>query len=197
MAKSDIDILIRQIAKLPALGTRSARRIVLHLLKNRDTQLGSLIEALENVKNNVKTCRVCGNFDTTDVCHICTDDKRDAQTLCIVENVTDLWAMERASFYKGKYHVLGGILSAVEGILPEDLNIASLPTRIQEDNITEVILALPPTVDGQITSQYILSKIKQLNIKISTLALGLPVGAELDYMDDGTIEMALEARKEI
>ncbi|MBP5615267.1 MAG: recombination protein RecR [Alphaproteobacteria bacterium] len=197
MAKSDIDILIRQIAKLPALGTRSARRIVLHLLKNKDTQLGSLIEALENVKNNVKTCRVCGNFDTTDVCHICTDDKRDAQTLCIVENVTDLWAMERASFYKGKYHVLGGILSAVEGILPEDLNIASLPTRIQEDNITEVILALPPTVDGQITSQYILSKIKQLNIKISTLALGLPVGAELDYMDDGTIEMALEARKEI
>ncbi len=197
MAKSDIDILIKHIAKLPALGTRSARRIVLHLLKNRDTQLVGLIEALENLKNNIKTCPVCGNFDTTDICHICADANRDCKTLCIVQDVTDLWAMERASFYKGKYHVLGGVLSAIEGILPEDLNIAPLEKRLKEEKITEVILALPPTVDGQITAQYILGKIKPLAVKVSTLALGLPVGAELDYMDDGTIEMALEARKEI
>ena len=197
MAKSDIDILIRQIAKLPALGTRSARRIVLYLLKNRQTHLTSLIEALQNVRNNIKTCPICGNFDTSEICHICADLKRDAHTLCVVQDVSDLWAMERASFYKGKYHILGGILSAIEGVLPEDLNIDSLSERIQNEKIDEVILALPPTVDGQITAQYILSKIKPLNIKISTLALGLPVGAELDYMDDGTIEMALEARKEI
>ena len=197
MAKSDIDILIRQIAKLPALGTRSARRIVLYLLKNRETHLTALIEAMQNVQNNIKTCPICGNFDTSEICHICADLKRDTHTLCIVQDVSDLWAMERASFYKGKYHILGGILSAIEGVLPEDLNIASLSERIKNDKIDEVILALPPTVDGQITAQYILSKIKPLNIKISTLALGLPVGAELDYMDDGSIEMAREARKEI
>ena len=197
MAKSDIDILIRQIAKLPALGTRSARRIVLHLLKNRDTSLNPLIEAMQNLKQNIKTCPICGNFDTSEVCHICSDEKRESKTLCVVQDVTDLWAMERASFYKGKYHVLGGVLSAIEGVLPEDLNIDSLEKRLQNGEISEVILALPPTVDGQITAQYILSKIKPLGIKISTLALGLPVGAELDYMDDGTIEMALEARKEI
>ncbi|MBR1915525.1 MAG: recombination protein RecR [Alphaproteobacteria bacterium] len=197
MAKSDIDVLIRQIAKLPALGTRSARRIVLFLLKNRDSHLSLLIEAMQNLKQNIKTCTVCGNYDTSDVCRICADEKRDSRTLCVVQDVTDLWAMERASFYKGKYHILGGILSAIEGVLPEDLNINSLVERVKSGAVDEVILALPPTVDGQITAQYILSKIKPLNIKISTLALGLPVGAELDYMDDGTIEMALEARKEI
>ena len=197
MAKSDIDVLIRQIAKLPALGTRSARRIVLFLLKNRDSHLSLLIEAMQNLKQNIKTCTVCGNYDTSEVCRICADEKRDSRTLCVVQDVTDLWAMERASFYKGKYHILGGILSAIEGVLPEDLNINSLVERVKSGAVDEVILALPPTVDGQITAQYILSKIKPLNIKISTLALGLPVGAELDYMDDGTIEMALEARKEI
>lgn len=197
MAKSDIDILIRQIAKLPALGTRSARRIVLHLLKNGDSVLDPLIEAMQNLKQNIKTCPICGNFDTSEVCHICSDEKRDSKTLCVVGDVADLWAMERASFFKGKYHVLGGVLSAIEGIIPEDLNIVSLEDRIKEGKIEEVILALPPTVDGQITAQYVLGKIRPCSVKISTLALGLPVGAELDYMDDGTIEMALESRKEI
>lgn len=197
MAKSDIDILIKQIAKLPALGTRSARRIVLQLLKNRQTQLEPLIEAMQNVDKNVKTCPICGNFDTTDICHICTDEKRDSKILCVVQDVTDLWAMERAAAFKGKYHVLGGVLSAIEGVLPQDLNVQSLSERIQKENISEVVLALPATVDGQITSQYIIRCLKPFNVKISTLALGMPVGAELDYMDDGTIEMALEARKQI
>ncbi|HCU59085.1 MAG TPA: recombination protein RecR [Alphaproteobacteria bacterium] len=195
--KSDIDILIKQIAKLPALGTRSARRIVLHLLKNRQTHLEPLIESLQSLSANIKTCPICGNFDTSDICSVCADLKRDSKLICVVQDVTDLWAMERAGFFKGKYHVLGGVLSAIEGVLPQDLNVETLLSRIKTDNVQEVILALPATVDGQITAQYLISKIKPLNIKISTLALGLPVGAELDYMDDGTIEMALSSRKEV
>lgn len=195
--KSDIDILIKQIAKLPALGTRSARRIVLHLLKNRQTHLEPLIESLQSLSANIKTCPICGNFDTSDICSVCADLKRDSKLICVVQDVTDLWAMERAGFFKGKYHVLGGVLSAIEGVLPQDLNVETLLSRIKTDNVQEVVLALPATVDGQITAQYLISKIKPLNIKISTLALGLPVGAELDYMDDGTIEMALSSRKEV
>lgn len=197
MAKSDIDILIRQIAKLPALGTRSARRIVLHLLKNKDTELTALIESMQTLSANIKTCPICGNFDTSDVCSICRDEKRDSKTVCIIQDITDLWAMERSGTYKGKYHILGGILSAIEGVLPQDLNIETLFDRLQKDAVEEVILALPATVDGQITSQYIINRLKPLNIKISTLALGLPIGAELDYMDDGTIEMALQSRKQL
>ena len=197
MAKTDIDILIKLIAKLPALGTRSARRIVLHLLKNRDDQLTALIDGLQNVNRNVKTCSVCGNFDTTDVCHICTDEKRDSKVLCVVQDVSDLWAMERTNAFKGKYHVLGGVLSAIDGVLPQDLNIENLIERTQKENVAEIILALPATVDGQITSQYIISRLKPFDIKVSTLALGMPVVGELDYMDDGTIEMALQARKQI
>lgn len=197
MAKSDIDILIKLIAKLPALGTRSARRIVLYLLKNKQSNLKPLIEALQNIEQNIKTCPVCGNFDTTEICAICASTMRDDKTLCVVQDVTDLWAMERSGFYKGKYHVLGGVLSAIDGVLPEDLNISALIERIEKGAVREVILALPSTVDGQITAQYIIGKLKQFDVKISTLALGLPVGAELDYMDDGTIELALEARKVI
>ena len=197
MAKSDIDVLIKVIAKLPALGMRSARRIVLHLLKNKNTQMTALIEALQHVSDNVKTCPICGNFDTTDICGICANEKRDSQTLCVVQDVTDLWAMERAAAFKGKYHVLGGVLSAIEGVLPQDLNVESLINRVQKEKTAEVILALPATVDGQITAQYIISRLKPFEVKISTLALGMPVGAELDYMDDGTIEMAFEARKQI
>jgi len=197
VATSDIDILIKQIAKLPALGTRSARRIVLYLLNNRQTHLEPLIEALKNVMTNVKTCPICGNFDTTDVCHICSNEKRDSKTLCIVQDVTDLWAMERSAAFKGKYHVLGGVLSAIEGVLPQDLNIQSLVERVQNDDVSEIVLALPATLDGQITAQYIITQLKPFNVKISTLALGMPVGAELDYMDDGTIEMAFSARKQI
>ena len=197
MAKSDIEILISQIAKLPALGTRSARRIVLHLLKNRQTQLEPLIEAMQNLNNNIKVCPVCGNFDTTEICHICSDEKRDDKILCVVQDVSDLWAMERTSAFRGKYHVLGGVLSAIEGVLPQDLNVQTLLDRVCENKVAEVVLALPATVDGQITGQYIISRLKPFDVKVSTLALGMPVGAELDYMDDGTIEMALQSRKQV
>lgn len=197
MAQTDIDVFIKQIAKLPALGTRSARRIALHLLKNRETQLPALIESMQKLSKNIKTCAVCGNFDTSDICHICLNEKRDSKVICVVQDVTDLWAMERSAAFKGKYHVLGGVLSAVEGILPQDLNVEKLIDRISKNEVSEVILALPATVDGQITSQYIISRLKPFEIKISTLALGMPIGAELDYMDDGTIEMALESRKRL
>ncbi|MBO4293952.1 MAG: recombination protein RecR [Alphaproteobacteria bacterium] len=197
MAQSDIDVLIKQISKLPSLGTRSARRIVLHLLKNREVMLPSLIASMQRVSDNIKTCKICGNFDTQDICQICANEKRDSKIVCVVQDVTDLWAMERSAVFKGKYHVLGGVLSAVEGVLPEDLNVETLIGRIQKEDVSEVILALPATVDGQITSQYIISRLKPFGVKVSTLALGLPVGAELDYMDDGTIEMALESRKQL
>ncbi len=195
MAGKEIEKLIKAVAKLPALGTRSARRIVLQLLKKRDEQLLPLIAALQDVAQNIKTCEICGNFDTQSPCSVCSSASRDGKTLCVVQDVADLWAMERVGFYKGKYHVLGGVLSALEGITPEDLNMESLPPRINNERIEEVILALPATVDGQITTHYLLSRLKDMPVKITTLAQGIPVGAELDYMDDGTIQLALNSRK--
>ncbi len=195
MAGKEIDKLIKTIAKLPTLGTRSARRIVLQLLKKRDTQLLPLIAALQDVADNVKTCDICGNFDTENPCSICSSVTRDSKTLCIVQDVADLWAMERVGFYKGRYHVLGGILSALEGVTPEDLNISDLSDRIKNESVEEIILALPATVDGQITTHYLLSMLKEAPVKITTLAQGIPIGAELDYMDDGTIQLALNSRK--
>ena len=197
MAGKEIEKLIKAVAKLPALGTRSARRIVLQLLKKRDTQLLPLIEALQDVADNIKTCPICGNFDTEEPCSIWNSSSHDNKTLCVVQDVADLWAMERVGFYKGKYHVLGGILSALEGITPEDLNLSSLPNRIADEHIEEVILALPATVDGQITTHYLLSRLKDMPVKVTTLAQGIPVGAELDYMDDGTIQLALSSRKQL
>lgn len=197
MAGKEIEKLIKAVAKLPALGTRSARRIVLQLLKKRDAQLLPLIEALQDVADNIKTCPICGNFDTEEPCSICNSPSRDNKTLCVVQDVADLWAMERVGFYKGKYHVLGGILSALEGITPEDLNLSNLASRIADEHIEEVILALPATVDGQITTHYLLSRLKDMPVKVTTLAQGIPVGAELDYMDDGTIQLALSSRKQL
>ncbi len=195
MAGKEIEKLIKVVAKLPALGTRSGRRIVLHLLKNREERLLPLISALNEVAEHIKTCGICGNFDTEDPCPICTDPTRDTKTLCVVQDVADLWAMERIGFYKGKYHVLGGILSALDGVTPEDLNIDSLFTRLENEKYEEVILALPATVDGQITTHYLLSRLKEFDLKVTTLAQGIPMGAELDYMDDGTIQLALNSRK--
>ena len=195
MAGKDIEVLVKQIAKLPALGSRSARRIVLHLLKYRETAFLPLIESLANVSENIKTCEICGNFDTVSPCPICTSATRDDSLLCVVRDVADLWAMERVSLFKGKYHVLGGVLSAMEGVVPEDLNIDSLAERIASGNVKELVLALPATVDGQITSHYIYSRFKDSGVKITTLAQGIPMGAELDYMDEGTIQLALNSRK--
>ena len=197
MQSSEIDKLTKLIAKLPALGTRSARRIVLHLLKKKETTLLPLIAALQDVADNIKKCPICGNFDTQDICSICSDLSRDAETVCVVQDVADLWAMERVGLYKGQYHVLGGILSALDGITPEDLHIDGLFQRIQNGNIKEVILALPATIDGQITTHYLLNRLKEQSVKVTTLAQGIPMGAELDYMDDGTIQLALAARKEL
>lgn len=195
MAGQDIEKLIKQVAKLPSLGTRSARRIVLQLLKKKESLLLPLIASMQQVADNIKTCEICGNFDTISPCSICSSAVREPQTLCVVQDVADLWAMERVSFFKGRYHVLGGILSALDGITPEDLNIDNLAYRIEKEGITEVILALPATVDGQITSHYLVSRLKDSGAKITTLAQGIPMGAELDYMDEGTIQLALNSRK--
>ena len=195
MIGSDIEKLIKQVAKLPSLGTRSARRIVLHLLKKKESTLLPLIENLQNVANNVKTCEICGNLDTSNPCSVCSSPSRDVSIICVVQDVTDLWAMERVSQFKGNYHVLGGVLSALEGIAPEDLNIDSLIQRISSREVKEVVFALPATIEGQITAHYLSSILKDYNIKLSTLAQGIPMGAELDYMDEGTLQLALTSRK--
>lgn len=197
MSGTDIEKLVKQIAKLPALGSRSARRIVLFLLKKKETTLLPLISAMQDVADNIKKCPVCGNFDTEEPCSVCRDSSRDVQTLCVVQDVADLWAMERVGLYRGQYHVLGGILSALDGVTPEDLNIEPLFSRLAQGQVKEVILALPATIDGQITNHYLLSRLKEYPLKVTTLAQGLPLGAELDYMDEGTIQLALSARKEI
>jgi len=196
MTGNDIEKLIKLVSKLPSLGTRSARRIVLQLIKKKESLFLPLIEAMTTVSDNIKTCDICGNFDTTSPCSICASPTRESHILCVVQDVADLWAMERVSFFKGKYHVLGGILSALDGVVPEDLNIESLIKRLSEEDIKEVILALPATVDGQITAHYLLSRLKQFeDVKVTTLAQGIPMGAELDYMDEGTIQLALNSRK--
>lgn len=197
MQGKEIEKLTKIIAKLPALGTRSARRIVLQLLKKKETTMLPLISALQEVADNVKKCPVCGNFDTMEPCSICRDAARDQETICVVQDVADLWAMERVGLYHGQYHVLGGILSALDGVTPDDLDMEKLFSRLQNNLVKEVILALPATIDGQITVHYLFSRLKEFPVKVTTLAQGIPVGAELDYMDDGTILLALSARKEL
>ena len=191
MAGTEIEKLVKLVSKLPSLGTRSARRIVLQLIKKKEALFLPLIEAMTEVADT------CGNYDTTSPCSICASGIRETGTLCVVQDVADLWAMERVSFFKGKYHVLGGILSALDGVVPEDLNIDSLLSRIGQESIKEVILALPATVDGQITSHYLVSRLKEFDVKVTTLAQGIPMGAELDYMDEGTIQLALNSRKQL
>lgn len=194
MAGTEIEKLIKLVAKLPSLGNRSARRIVLHLLQKKESLFLPLIAAMNEVANNIRTCEICGNYDTSSPCAICSSGRENG-ILCVVQDVADLWAMERVSAFKGKYHVLGGILSALEGVTPEDLNLDSLFSRIASEEVKEVILALPATVDGQITSNYLASRLKDSGVKITTLAQGIPMGAELDYMDEGTIQLALTSRK--
>lgn len=195
MAGTEIEKLIKLVAKLPSLGTRSARRIVLQLIKKKEGLFVPLIESMQEVAEHIKICEICGNFDTTSPCSICSSHNRDDSILCVVQDVADLWAMERVSFFKGKYHVLGGILSALDGVVPEDLSIEPLISRIASGNVKEVILALPATVDGQITAHYLVSRLKEFDVKVTTLAQGIPMGAELDYMDEGTIQLALNSRK--
>ena len=168
---------------------------MLQLIKKKETLFLPLIEAMNDVADKIQVCEICGNYDTSSPCSVCTSTIRESQTICVVQDVADLWAMERVSFFKGKYHVLGGVLSALDGVAPEDLNIESLLCRIKKDDIKEVILALPATVDGQITSHYLVSRLKDMDVKVTTLAQGIPMGAELDYMDEGTLQLALNSRK--
>ena len=191
----EIDKLIQQLARLPGLGPRSARRAVLHLIKKRDQALIPLSDTLAQVRDRVRTCTICGNADTASPCRICTDPRRDPSLLCVVEDVSDLWAMDRSELYRGRFHILGGTLSALDGIGPEDLAIDSLLARLKDGQVKEVILALNATVDGQTTAHYVTDRLRAYDVKISALAHGLPVGGELDYLDDGTLAAALKDRR--
>ena len=189
-----LENLIRKLARLPGLGPRSARRTVLFLLKNRERLMLPLVNELHDVASNVRTCVECGNLDTASQCSICIDSRRDRTHICVVEDVGDLWAMERAAVYRGLYHVLGGTLSALDGRGPEDLHIDRLVHRAGMAGTQEVILALSATVDGQTTAHYIGEKLAKLPLNITRLAHGMPVGGEIDYLDDGTLAQALKAR---
>lgn len=187
--------LIDLLAKLPGLGPRSAKRAALHLLKKRDQLMTPLAAALADAASKVETCRICGNFDTVNPCSVCAASGRDGSVICAVEEVGDLWAMERSGVFKGKYHVVGGTLSALDGIRPEDLNIASLVERAGATDVREIILALNATVDGQTTAHYITDRLAHLPVKVTRLAHGVPVGGELDHLDDGTIAAAMASRR--
>lgn len=193
---TDIDALIELMAKLPGLGPRSARRAVLHLIRKRALLLTPLADTLQTVAETARECLNCGNISTSDVCDICTSNKRATGEICVVEDVSDLWAMERTGVFKGRYHVLGGTLSALDAIGPDELRIPRLVDRVAAENITEVILALNATIDGQTTAHYIADQLHG-NIRLTSLAQGVPIGGELDYLDEGTITAALNARKEI
>jgi recombination protein RecR len=194
-AGPEIERLIGLLAKLPGLGPRSARRAALALLKRRDQLLGPLAEALSVAAERVKTCSVCGSLDTQDPCAICSDPGRDAALICVVEEVGALWAMERAGAFRGRYHVLGGLLSALDGVGPEALRVGPLIARAAEPSVKEVILALPATVDGQTTAHYLADRLAGAEVAVTMLARGVPVGGELDWLDDGTIAQALRARR--
>ena len=194
MSEQVLEKLIKKVAKLPGLGPRSSRRIVLHLLKDKETLLLPIIEDMSKVANNIKKCVECGNLDENDICQICKNSSRNETLLCVVETVADLWALERSNVYNGKYHILGGVLSAIDGINPDQLNIDSLEKRLKSNMFTEVIIAISATLDVQTTAHYLAERLGGLDIKITRLAHGLPVGGELDFLDDGTIAQALKAR---
>ena len=195
MASQEIEALTQALARLPGLGPRSARRAVLHLLKKREAALGPLLAALEAVDQKLATCSTCGNVDTSDPCAVCADPRRDQRSLCVVEEVADLWALERSRLFPGRYHVLGGRLSALDGVRPEDLAIAKLVGRVEAGGIDEVVLAMNATLEGQTTAHYIAERIERFPVRLTQLAHGLPVGGELDYLDEGTLAQALRARR--
>jgi len=194
-AGPEIERLISLLAKLPGMGPRSARRAALALLKRKDQLLAPLASALAEAAARVHPCRICGNLDTSEVCTICADQARDGALICVVEEVGALWAMERAGAFRGRYHVLGGLLSALDGVGPESLRIASLIERVSDGVVKEVVLALPATVDGQTTAHYVTDRLGVTGVTVTSLARGVPVGGELDWLDDGTIAQALRARR--
>ena len=191
---TELDRLIQLLAKLPGLGPRSARRAALFLVKRRESVMEPLAEALAAAAEAIHPCSICGNLDTGDPCALCRDPRRDAALLCVVEDVADLWAIERAHAFKGRFHVLGGTLSALDGVGPSELRIDALVARVNEGAVREVILALNATVEGQTTAHYIVERLAGTNVQISRLAHGVPVGGELDYLDEGTLAAAMKAR---
>jgi len=197
MASQEIETLTAALSRLPGLGPRSARRAVLWLIKRREGALPQLVDALVAVQHRLVECTACGNVDTIDPCGICVDPRRDSRALCVVEDVADLWALDRARLFTGRYHVLGGRLSALEGIRPEDLAIAPLLARVEQGGIDEVVLAMNATLEGQTTAHYIAERLEGLPVRVTQLAHGLPVGGELDYLDEGTLAQALRARRPI
>jgi recombination protein RecR len=195
-AGPEIERLIQLLSKLPGLGPRSARRAALVLLKKREALLEPLGAAMRDAAAVIKTCEICGNLDTASPCSLCRDPRRDTHVLCVVEDVADLWALERAGVFRGKYHVLGGALSALDGVTPEKLNVSSLVARAK-DGVDEVILAMNATVEGQTTAHYLIDTLAASGVKVTRLAHGVPVGGELDYLDEGTLSHAFKARREL
>ncbi|MCZ6742009.1 MAG: recombination mediator RecR [Alphaproteobacteria bacterium] len=197
MSSPEIERLIGLLAKLPGLGPRSARRAALYLLKRRESVMTPLARVLNDTADAVGICGTCGNLDANDPCGICADPQRLGSQICVVEEVADLWALERAGAFAGRYHVIGGVLSALDGVGPEDLNMTGLAARANEPEVEEIILALSATVDGQTTAHYITERLDGADVSITRLAHGVPVGGELDYLDDGTIAAALKARRPV
>ena len=194
VAGPEIQRLIQLLARLPGLGPRSARRAALHLIRKKDELLGPLADAMQVARERIITCTACGNVDTIDPCTICCDDRRDPSVIVVVETVADLWALERAAALRARYHVLGGTLSPLDGIGPKDLNLTTLVDRVQKEGTREVILAVNATVDGQTTAHYVTDLLSAQNIRVTRLAHGVPVGGELDYLDDGTLAAAIRSR---
>ncbi len=197
MSEHALDHLIKILSSLPNLGPRSARRVALHIIQNKETLMRPLAHTLLDAADTIQSCLVCGNLDTQSPCHICEDYKRNESVLCIVASVSDVWAIERTGHYKGHYHVLGGVLSAIDGIAPKDLNLDRLKIRIQNQDFEEIIIALSATVDGQTTAHYITDLLSDLNLTITGLARGIPMGGELDFLDEGTIGTAFKSRKNV
>ena len=197
MGGPEIERLIDLLARLPGLGPRSARRAVLHLMKRREVLLEPLAAALEEAGRVIKTCSICGNLDSRDPCAICVDERRDGTQVCVVEDVADLWAIERSGAFRGRYHVLGGVLSALDGTGPEDLRIATLIDRVRKGDVREAIIATNATVEGQTTAHYVADRLASTGVAVTRLAHGVPVGGELDYLDDGTLSAALRARRSV
>lgn len=194
VAGPEIERLIQLLAKLPGLGPRSARRAALHLVKKRESLMQPLTAALEQALAKIVICSTCGNVDTSDPCTVCSDPRRDGSVIVVVEDVSDLWALERASAINARYHVLGGTLSPLDGVGPQDLNIEGLITRVRSGGVREVILAINATVDGQTTAHYVTDLLAQDDVKVTRLAHGVPIGGELDYLDEGTISAAIRSR---
>jgi recombination protein RecR len=197
MIGTDIEHLMKMLARLPGLGPRSARRAVLHLLKNRESLMLPLAQGLERAADVISECPECHNMDTVSPCAICADKSRDASLMCVVEDISDLWAIEKTGSFRGYYHVLGGTLSALDGITPDDLSIPHLVRRAAEMPVQEVIMALNATIDGQTTAHYIADCLADCRVSISQLAHGVPIGGQIDYLDDGTLSTALKSRKTV